>query len=95
MNAEPLTPSQLAELRALSTCVVASAIETFDVRLRNRGFTDSRLHCMFPELPASGGLRGHGSHPQFRSSHGRAQLLRSRRVVGFAAENSSATNCGD
>ena len=55
MTPEPLTPSQLAEFRALSTCVVASAIETFDVRLHNRGFTDSRLRCMFPELPTAAG----------------------------------------
>jgi len=55
MNAERLTPSHLEELRALSTCVVASAIEGFGVRLRNKGFSDSRLHCMFPELPAAVG----------------------------------------
>jgi regulator of RNase E activity RraA len=50
MNVEPLMPLQLEQLRSLSTCVVASAIETFGVRLRNRGFTDSRLHCFFPEM---------------------------------------------
>ena len=55
MNAEPVTPPYLEELRALGTCVVASAIETFDVRLRNKGFSDSRLHCIFPELPAAVG----------------------------------------
>ncbi|MGD0429247.1 MAG: RraA family protein [Candidatus Acidiferrales bacterium] len=55
MNAEPLMPPYLEELRALSTCVVASAIETFGVRLRNRGFSDARLHCMFPEQPAAVG----------------------------------------
>ena len=55
MNADLLMPSYLEELRALSTCVVASAIEGFGVRLRNKGFSDSRLHCMFPELPAAVG----------------------------------------
>jgi 4-hydroxy-4-methyl-2-oxoglutarate aldolase len=67
MNAEPLMPPHMEELRALSTCVVASAIETFDVRLRNKGFSDSRLHCMFPELPAAVGYaataRLRGSDP--------------------------------
>jgi 4-hydroxy-4-methyl-2-oxoglutarate aldolase len=67
MNAEPLMPPYLGELRALSTCVVASAIETFGVRLRNRGFSDSRLHCMFPEQPAAVGYaataRLRGSDP--------------------------------
>ena len=55
MNAEPLMPPYLEDLRALSTCVVASAIEGFGVRLRNKGFSDSRLRCMFPELPAAVG----------------------------------------
>jgi 4-hydroxy-4-methyl-2-oxoglutarate aldolase len=54
-------------LRALSTCVVASAIESFGVRLRNRGFSDARLHCMFPEQPAAVGYaataRIRGSDP--------------------------------
>jgi 4-hydroxy-4-methyl-2-oxoglutarate aldolase len=67
MNAEPVTPPYLEELRALSTCVVASAIETFGVRLRNRGFSDSRLHCMFPEQQAAVGYaataRIRGSDP--------------------------------
>src|SRR5581483_9151427 len=30
---------------------VSNAIETFGVRLRNEGFTDRRIHCMFPQLP--------------------------------------------
>ena len=65
MTAEPLTPSQLADFRALSTCVVASAIETFDVRLHNRGFTDSTVQCMFPELPAA---VGYAATARIRSS---------------------------
>jgi regulator of RNase E activity RraA len=67
MNAEPQMPPHLEQLRSLSTCVVASAIETFGVRLRNNGFSDSRLHCMFPELPAAVGYaataRLRGSDP--------------------------------
>jgi 4-hydroxy-4-methyl-2-oxoglutarate aldolase len=67
MNAEPVTPPYLEELRALSTCVVASAIERFGVRLRNRGFSESSLHCMFPGQPAAVGYaataRIRGSDP--------------------------------
>src|ERR1700723_742526 len=55
MNVEPLMPLQLEQLRSLSSCVVASAIETFGVRLRNKGFTDSRLHCIFKEIPPTVG----------------------------------------
>jgi regulator of RNase E activity RraA len=50
MNPEPLSPELLGEFRKLSTCVVASAIETFDVRLRNTGFANSSVHSMFPDF---------------------------------------------
>ncbi|MBZ5643030.1 MAG: RraA family protein [Acidobacteriia bacterium] len=43
--------AQLDQLRGLDSCSVANAIETFDVRLRNQGFTDSSVRCMFPDLP--------------------------------------------
>src|SRR5262245_5419118 len=46
----PLTTEQLEPLRLLETCAVANAIETFDVRLRNEGFTDATVRCMFPRL---------------------------------------------
>lgn len=47
----PLTPEQLEALRRLDACTLANAIETFDVRLRNEGFTDGGLRCLFPGLP--------------------------------------------
>lgn len=47
----PLSRTVLDELRNLSTSTVANAIETFELRLRNTGFADSSLHCLFPELP--------------------------------------------
>lgn len=48
---ETLSPNQLAALRQLDTCSVANAIETFDVRLRNEGFADASIRCLFPKLP--------------------------------------------
>lgn len=51
MNGPLLSKEQLNALRKLDTCMVSNAIETFNVRLRNTGFTDARIHCMFPELP--------------------------------------------
>lgn len=51
MKPSQLTPAHLEQLRRLSTCVVASAIETFRVRLPNTGFTDSSVRCMFPDSP--------------------------------------------
>jgi regulator of RNase E activity RraA len=46
-----LTDEQLNALRQFDTCVVANAIETFNVRLRNTGFTDARIRCMFEDAP--------------------------------------------
>jgi regulator of RNase E activity RraA len=50
MNA-PLTPDQLETLRRLDACTLANAIETFHERLRNEGFTDGTVRCLFPQLP--------------------------------------------
>jgi 4-hydroxy-4-methyl-2-oxoglutarate aldolase len=51
MTLEPvLEGRQLAALRQLDTCTVCNAIETFQVRLRNTGFADSRIRCFFPDL---------------------------------------------
>jgi 4-hydroxy-4-methyl-2-oxoglutarate aldolase len=47
----PLTPEQLEALRRLDACTLANAIETFHQRLRNQGFTDYSIRCLFPRLP--------------------------------------------
>jgi 4-hydroxy-4-methyl-2-oxoglutarate aldolase len=44
----PLTPEQLESLRRLDACTLANAIETFHERLRNEGFVDHTVHCLFP-----------------------------------------------
>jgi 4-hydroxy-4-methyl-2-oxoglutarate aldolase len=55
MTADRLTPVQLEQLRGLSTCIVASAIETFQVRLPNTGFADSTIRCVFKHrMPMAG-----------------------------------------
>ena len=41
----------LDALRGIETCVVSNAIETFELRLRNTGFADARIRCMFEDLP--------------------------------------------
>jgi len=46
-----LSPVQIDALRQLDTCTVANAIETFNVRLRDVGFADSSVRCMFPKMP--------------------------------------------
>jgi 4-hydroxy-4-methyl-2-oxoglutarate aldolase len=45
-----LSPEQLEALRRLDACTLANAIETFHERLRNEGFIDNSIHCLFPRL---------------------------------------------
>lgn len=45
-----LTSDQLEILRRLDACTLANAIETFHERLRNEGFVNSSVHCLFPDF---------------------------------------------
>ncbi len=45
-----LTDEELNALRKFDTCMVANAVESFRVRLRNTGFTDSSVRCMFADM---------------------------------------------
>ena len=47
----PLTAGQLEALRCLDAGILANAIESFQKRLRNEGFADSSVRCLFPHLP--------------------------------------------
>ncbi|MGA2185533.1 MAG: RraA family protein [Bryobacteraceae bacterium] len=51
MASETLRPEELESLRRFTTCQIADAIETFAVRLRNEGFMDASVRCMFAQLP--------------------------------------------
>jgi regulator of RNase E activity RraA len=51
MTLNRLEESVLEELRQLDSCSVANAIETFGVRIRNTGFSDSSIHCMIEDAP--------------------------------------------
>jgi 4-hydroxy-4-methyl-2-oxoglutarate aldolase len=46
-----LTQTEVEELREFDTCMVANAVESFEVRLRNTGFTDKSIRCMFADAP--------------------------------------------
>lgn len=65
MIIKQLAPALLEPYRRLSTCVVASAIETFRVRLPNTGFADSRVRSIFPENPP---VIGYAATARIRSS---------------------------
>ena len=46
----PVSSLDLDALQSFDTCAVSNAIETFEVRLRNTGFADDTIRCMFPDL---------------------------------------------
>jgi regulator of RNase E activity RraA len=62
-----LTPELVDVFRRLDTCTVSNAVETFDCRLRNEGFTNATVRCLFEDLPPVVGhavtARIHGSSP--------------------------------
>jgi 4-hydroxy-4-methyl-2-oxoglutarate aldolase len=60
-----LTPELVDQLRRLDSASVSNAIETFNVRLRNEGFADGRLRCLFPDQPA---VIGHAVTARIRCS---------------------------
>ena len=60
-----LTPELVDAFRRLDTCSVSNAVETFDCRLRNEGFTDSAIRCLFERLPP---VVGHAVTARIRCS---------------------------
>lgn len=61
----PLSPEQLESLRSLDACTLANAIETFHKRLRNEGYMDASVRCLFPKLPP---VIGHAVTVKIRGS---------------------------
>ena len=53
--ADPISTHALSALRALSGTDLANAIECFDRRLRNEGFSDASIRCLLAENRASVG----------------------------------------
>ena len=64
MALEPVSAAELDALRRLDSCTVSNAIETFEVRLRNAGFADSRVRCMFEDFSP---MVGYAATAQLRS----------------------------
>jgi len=77
-----ISVEQLGALRRLDTCAVSNAIEAFQIRLRNAGFADARVRCIFEDLPpmvgyaATARLRT-GEPPITGSYHDRADWWKS------------------
>lgn len=66
MTTKMLEPWQFEQLRRIGTCIVASAIELFDVRLQNTGFVTSGIRCMFPERTP---IAGYAATARIRTAH--------------------------
>ena len=64
VSAPLLTAEDFEALRQFDTCMIANAIETFNVRLRNTGFTNGKIRCMFPD---SGPMVGYAVTGRLRS----------------------------
>jgi len=64
MPVAPLLTEDLDALRQFDTCMIANAIESFDVRLRNTGFADAGVRCMFEDAPA---MVGYAATARLRS----------------------------
>jgi 4-hydroxy-4-methyl-2-oxoglutarate aldolase len=64
MALEAIPLEDFEVLRNLDTCTVSNAIETFEVRLRNAGFADARVRCMFEDYPP---MVGYAATAQMRS----------------------------
>jgi regulator of RNase E activity RraA len=68
-----IKPASLEQFRRLTTCVVASAIETFHVRLPNTGFADSSIRCIFEDQPS---MIGYAATARMRSANPRMDATR-------------------
>jgi 4-hydroxy-4-methyl-2-oxoglutarate aldolase len=62
---ERVTAERLEALRQFDSCTISNAIETFDVRLRNEGFADGTIRCVFNDLPP---VVGHAVTARVRGS---------------------------
>ncbi len=65
MTTPSLSFEELEALRRLDACTLANAIETFHERLRNEGFVDHSIHCLFPRLHP---MLGYAATIQIRGS---------------------------
>jgi regulator of RNase E activity RraA len=59
-----LTEGELNALRQFDTCMIANAVETFNLRLHNTGFTDASIRCLFEDAPA---MVGYAATARLRS----------------------------
>ena len=74
-SAPVLTEGDLDALRQFDSCMLANAIETFNFRLHNTGFTNATIHCMFEDVPPMVGYAA-TAIAQRTAAHGRQHVSR-------------------
>lgn len=60
----PLSPAQLARLRAYDTPTICNLIELFDIRPRHQGYMDARITACFADMPP---IVGYAATATFRA----------------------------
>ena len=96
-----LSSEQFEAIRRLDTCAVANAIELLELRLRNEGFANSTVRCMFPRLKPMIGYavtakgRRAGSRPGSKNCPARAQVACPLPIQGFFSGKLASGAQGD
>ena len=77
-NSTPTLSAQvLDQLAGFDTATICNAIELFEIRPASDGFTDGRIRCCFPELPA---IVGYAATATYRASEAPPTATSSRTV---------------
>ena len=76
-----LNEGELDALRQFDTCMVANAVETFNVRLHNTGFTNASIRCMFEDAGPMVGYAATGPSAERPATYGGRHVPRSWRLL--------------
>src|ERR1039457_6779348 len=82
-----LTDGALDALRQFDTCMVANAVETFNVRLRNTGFTNADIRCRFEDAPP---MVGYAATARLRITRHSLQVRRCTSDGGLCGHGAAA-----
>jgi 4-hydroxy-4-methyl-2-oxoglutarate aldolase len=84
MSNTPFPQETLDQLRKYDTPTVCNAIELFDIRPRNEGYTDRRIQACFPEMPPMVGFAATATFRSAAPATGDAYGTLDQQVESFA-----------
>ena len=76
-----LSREQMNAICEFDTCTIANAIETFNIRLRNEGYTQPGLRCFYRYLSLDPRICGNVPDQIFGAGHDRKCLSRPHGLV--------------